>query len=85
MYVFKASCFVHPTKGITPVLMTTYHYQIGDKVYYVPDHANGDIKHKDVERGTITDITADYIFVKFDHQLNLDHGSACHPRNIVKE
>lgn len=64
--------------------MTTYHYQIGDKVYYVPDHANGDIKHKDVEQGTITNIDANYIWVKFPHQLNLDHGSACHPRNIVK-
>jgi hypothetical protein len=65
--------------------MSTQHYAIGDRVLYVPDIANGDTTHKSVEKGYITDITAQFIFVKFDHQRNLDHGSACNPRNIVKE
>ena len=40
------------------------------RVAYVPLHANGDLNHKDVERGTVSSINAKFAFVKFDKQLN---------------
>jgi len=29
-------------------------FKIGDQIVYVPDHAKGDVNHKDAERGFVT-------------------------------
>jgi hypothetical protein len=51
----------------------------GDRVAYVPYHANGDLNHPDVEHGTIssikefmpTDIPRYHYFVRFDSTVAL--------------
>jgi len=56
----------------------------GDRVIYVPNHADGDRRHPDCEHGAITSIGefTGYIFVLFDGDLR---PKACYPHNIVKE
>jgi hypothetical protein len=36
-------------------------------VLYVPYHANGNKKHKDVERGIVTGSNEEYVFVRFEN------------------
>ena len=31
-------------------------FQVGDHVTYVPNHANGDINHRDCERGIVSTV-----------------------------
>ena len=55
--------------------------EMGMEVYYVPNHARGDVAHRDVERGVISSVNGDYIFVKFKTGTS---GLACRPDNVVK-
>lgn len=42
----------------------------GDKVAYIPYHAKGDIKHRDVEYGVVSSVIGDTIFVRFGNMCN---------------
>lgn len=58
------------------------------RVAYIPLHANGDLKHKDVERGTVSSTNSHYVFVKFDKQLNKfgwngTTSQACDPKDLI--
>lgn len=48
--------------------MTTY--KKGDKVRYIPNHANGDNRHRDCENGVVSSVN-EYgtIFVKYDNDM----------------
>lgn len=39
--------------------------EVGDRVIYVPTHANGDINHPDVEYGTVKSWNKKFIFVNY--------------------
>ena len=44
------------------------------KVLYVPPHAHEDLTHTDCERGVVTEIRGDSIFVRFGGDT---HSKAC--------
>lgn len=58
------------------------------RVAYVPNHADGDINHKDVETGSVSSNNGKNVFVKFDKQL-MKFGwegttsKSCDPSNLV--
>lgn len=41
-------------------------YKHGDKVLYVPNHANGDITHPDCQKGIVSSTNEHFVFVKYD-------------------
>ncbi len=41
-------------------------FKRGDRVVYIPMHADGDRNHKDCEHGIVSSITKKYVFVKYD-------------------
>lgn len=57
------------------------------RVAYIPNHADGDINHPDVEYGYVSSRNNYYIFVRFDYQVNKlgwdeTTSQACLPSNI---
>jgi hypothetical protein len=40
----------------------------GDRVIYVPSHAEGNLNHRDAERGVISSFNDTYVFVKYIRQ-----------------
>lgn len=42
----------------------------GTQVYYLPTHANGDLKHPDVEQGFVTKAEPGWAFVRYFHKNN---------------
>ena len=61
-----------------------------DAVLYVPTHAEGDLKHKDVERGVVSSTNGKFVFVKYYPQLERLgwHGTtsqATDPADLVKD
>lgn len=57
-------------------------------VAYVPTHANGDIKHADVEYGHVSSKNSKFVFVKFDKSVNKlgwseTTAQACSPDDLV--
>lgn len=52
---------------------------VGEKVRYVPIHANGDVNHKDVEAGKISSFNDSYIFVSFAGK----DAVACYPWSLI--
>lgn len=55
-------------------------FQPGDRVRYVPYHADNDILHPDCESGVVTSINAHAVFVRFDGDL---HSKGCYPDTLV--
>lgn len=59
-----------------------------DRVAYVPTHAHGNLKHKDVELGIVSSTNTRFAFVKFDKQL-IKFGwegttsQSCQPDDLV--
>ncbi len=49
---------------------------VGQTVYYIPRHAKGDFRHKDTERGIVSRIRDNVVFVRFGNDT---HGKACDP------
>ena len=41
-------------------------FKKGDRVLYVPNHADEDLTHKDCESGVVSSVNAVLVFVKFD-------------------
>ena len=52
----------------------------GDKVLYVPPHAEGDTSHPDCERGQVTGENEIYVFVRYEGRKQ---AAATDPRNLV--
>jgi len=48
--------------------MSDTQFKRGDRVAYIPLHADGDINHEDVEYGEVSSVGT-YVFVKFDKQV----------------
>lgn len=43
-------------------------FKAGDKVRYVPNHAHGDIGHKDCEDGVVTSCNEKFVFVRYGNR-----------------
>lgn len=41
----------------------------GDYVLYIPTHARGDRNHKDCERGVVSSVNREHVFVKYDNAM----------------
>jgi len=41
-------------------------FKHGDKVRYIPNHANGDAQHPDCQNGVVSSVNNNWIFVKYD-------------------
>lgn len=41
----------------------------GQRVLYVPAHANGDPNHKDCEKGVVSSTNEQWVFVKYDNLM----------------
>jgi hypothetical protein len=65
---------------------TTAEFAEGDRVIYVPAHANGDAKHPDCERGIVSSTNDVNVFVRyFNKRGDLSHGGqATRPDDLVK-
>lgn len=46
--------------------MTSYLFKKGDRVRYIPHHANGDEEHPDCENGVVSSTNDHVVFVKYD-------------------
>ena len=49
--------------------MTNTDFKKGDKVRYVPNHANGDTLHPDCENGVVSTTNEKFVFVKYDNAM----------------
>jgi hypothetical protein len=64
--------------------------QAGQRVIYVPNHANGDPTHKDCEHGMVSSKNHVNAFVRFDQSV-ARHGwerataQSCDPATLVPE
>lgn len=56
-------------------------FQVGDRVRYVPKHANGDLSHKDCENGIISSFNDWYVFVLYEGDI---HSKATYYEDIIK-
>lgn len=45
---------------------TTDDFRHGDKVIYVPNHANGSVTHPDCQNGVVSSVNEHWVFVKYD-------------------
>ena len=41
-------------------------YKHGDKVIYIPNHVDGDVRHKDCQYGIVSSTNEHFVFVKYD-------------------
>lgn len=41
----------------------------GERVVYVPTHAEGDLRHPDCEQGAVSSVNDHTVFVKFDQYV----------------
>ena len=58
-------------------------FNSGDKVLYIPNHANGDPEHEDCERGIVScSSPLGNVFVNFDDQPNNSSSKGCYPENL---
>jgi len=44
-------------------------YKKGDKVRYMPNHANGDTTHPDCKDGVVSSVNSQFVFVKYDNLM----------------
>jgi len=43
----------------------------GDRVIYIPNHANRDSKHPDCKKGCVSSKNDKYVFVKYDNLMSV--------------
>jgi len=41
-------------------------FKKGDRVMYIPSHAEGDMRHKDSQKGVVSSKNDTWVFVKYD-------------------
>lgn len=63
-------------------------FEPGQKVTYIPRHANGDLTHKECEHGTVSASSTMYVFVRFDAAVVINGwentlAQACHPQDLI--
>lgn len=65
--------------------LTLADFWAGDRVTYLPIHANGDTSHPDAERGLVSSVGSRFVFVRFygKHALS-ETAQACDPDDLVK-
>lgn len=49
---------------------------VGDKVRYIPNHANKDRDHEDCEIGIVTSLAKNHAFVRYEKQHPSANGQA---------
>jgi len=49
--------------------MTVDQFQKGQRVLYIPPHADGDPTHEDCKRGVISSKNDKFVFVKYDNLM----------------
>ena len=65
--------------------MTVKDFVPGERVRYVPNHAHGDLGHKDVENGIVSSTNDFYVFVKYvRHGVLQETAAATKPEDLVK-
>jgi len=47
----------------------TEDFKRGDKVRYVPNHADGDTQHPDCQNGVVSSTNEKFVFVKYDNAM----------------
>ena len=62
------------------------HFEPGDRVLYVPNHANGDTAHPDCERGIVSSKNSSFVFVRYYRKDGTlpDGGVATSPQDLEK-
>lgn len=60
----------------------TSEFKPGDRVAYVPGHANGDSSHPDVERGIVTSTNPYFVFVRYGRETQ---AQATSPHDLRRE
>lgn len=65
--------------------MNTANFTPGDRVLYVPNHAEGDPAHPDCERGVVSSTNEFYVFVRYFRKDGTlpDSGIATAPEDLV--
>lgn len=64
-------------------------FKTGDRVLYVPNHANGNTWHEDCRAGMVSSVNDRFVFVRFDENVNRlgwdgATSQACDPTNLTK-
>ena len=54
-------------------------WQPGMYALYMPREANGNLQHSSVEKGVVTSVNSQYVFVRFGGD---SQSKACHPRDL---
>jgi hypothetical protein len=49
--------------------MKTTDFKKGDRVLYIPHHAQENQEHPDCEQGVVSSINDTYVFVKYDNSM----------------
>ena len=55
------------------------YWKPGMQALYVPAHSNGNLSHPAVERGIVTSVNAQYVFVRFGGDAT---SKACRPEDL---
>jgi hypothetical protein len=61
--------------------MNAADFKAGDRVLYVPHHANGDTNHPDCERGVVTSTNEVNVFVRYGARTG---SQATSPEDLQK-
>ena len=51
--------------------MSSKIFRKGDRVVYIPGHAEGDRRHEDCEKGVVSSVTNHGAFVKYDNSMGI--------------
>lgn len=60
---------------------STSDFRAGERVLYVPNHASGDTKHPDCERGVVTSTNEVNVFVRYAGRTQ---SQATRPDDLLK-
>lgn len=60
------------------------HFEVGEHVRYIPNHADNDERHTDCENGVVSSITNSTVFVKFFRNgMTQNTAEGCDPTNLI--
>lgn len=61
--------FSRPEDGDILANSSTESFRVGERVVYIPGHAEGDISHPDCECGKVSSTNEKFVFVRFDQHV----------------